>query len=77
MWLLAHGETGSNVATIVSNPEKSKHLETATMRLLGFSVDFVNLRTESYCETSSELLLCAARTTPSIYLCVSPSLPPP
>lgn len=30
------------------NPEKSKHLETATMFLNGFAVDFVNLRTEEY-----------------------------
>jgi hypothetical protein len=31
---------------IQQNPEKSKHLETATAQLGRFSVDFVNLRTE-------------------------------
>jgi hypothetical protein len=30
------------------NPAKSKHLETAVMSILGYSVDLVNLRTESY-----------------------------
>ncbi|CZR63291.1 related to tRNA nucleotidyltransferase [Phialocephala subalpina] len=33
---------------ILANPEKSKHLETATTRILGFDVDFVNLRKETY-----------------------------
>eukprot|EP00698_Gefionella_okellyi_P001363 TRINITY_DN1130_c0_g1_i1.p1 TRINITY_DN1130_c0_g1~~TRINITY_DN1130_c0_g1_i1.p1 ORF type:complete len:583 (+),score=90.35 TRINITY_DN1130_c0_g1_i1:80-1750(+) len=33
---------------IKSNPAQSKHLETATVNLLGNDVDFVNLRTESY-----------------------------
>jgi tRNA nucleotidyltransferase (CCA-adding enzyme) len=34
------------------NPDKSKHLETATMKLGKFDVDFVNLRSESYSEDS-------------------------
>ncbi|KAF8849141.1 poly A polymerase C-terminal region-like protein [Acephala macrosclerotiorum] len=33
---------------ILANPEKSKHLETATTKILGFDVDFVNLRKETY-----------------------------
>jgi tRNA nucleotidyltransferase (CCA-adding enzyme) len=33
---------------IQANPEKSKHLETATLTLHGYPVDFVNLRSESY-----------------------------
>jgi hypothetical protein len=33
------------IGVIQSNPEKSKHLETATVQLGKFSVDFVNLRT--------------------------------
>jgi hypothetical protein len=36
----------SNV--IKANPEQSKHLETATMKLFGVWLDFVNLRTEMY-----------------------------
>lgn len=42
----------SKVALITSNPEKSKHLETATLRIDNFWVDFVNLRTESYVQDS-------------------------
>lgn len=37
---------------IAKNPEKSKQLETATVRLFGLDVDFVNLRTETYTEDS-------------------------
>nr|PVC50626.1 tRNA nucleotidyltransferase [Theileria orientalis] len=33
-------------------PEQSKHLETATMSVLGFDVDFVNLRSEDYAADS-------------------------
>ena len=48
-WLEAHGDGDVRVGTIQRNPDRSKHLETATMTVLGFSVDFVNLRTEEYC----------------------------
>lgn len=37
-----------NLHKIAANPEKSKHLETTTIRLFGFDVDFVNLRKETY-----------------------------
>ncbi|KAI9675164.1 MAG: CCA tRNA nucleotidyltransferase, mitochondrial [Trizodia sp. TS-e1964] len=37
---------------IVANPEKSKHLETVTTRILGFDVDLVNLRKETYAADS-------------------------
>lgn len=33
---------------IERNPDKSKHLETTTVRLFGLDVDFVNLRRETY-----------------------------
>lgn len=33
---------------IAANPEKSKHLETATTNIFQFDVDFVNLRKETY-----------------------------
>jgi tRNA nucleotidyltransferase (CCA-adding enzyme) len=42
----------SSISTIQSNPDKSKHLETATARVLGHDIDFVNLRTETYNELS-------------------------
>ncbi|KAL3641415.1 hypothetical protein CASFOL_016383 [Castilleja foliolosa] len=36
------------VGVIKSNPDQSKHLETATMRLFDVWIDFVNLRSEEY-----------------------------
>ena len=41
-----------NLHKIAANPEKSKHLETATTKIFGFDVDFVNLRKETYSEDS-------------------------
>ncbi|XP_020970291.1 putative CCA tRNA nucleotidyltransferase 2 isoform X6 [Arachis ipaensis] len=37
---------------IKSNPDRSKHLETATMRWLDMQIDFVNLRSEEYIKNS-------------------------
>lgn len=37
---------------IDANPEKSKHLETATTKIMGIDLDFVNLRREVYNEVS-------------------------
>jgi len=34
------------------NPEQSKHLETAHTKVLGYEIDFVNLRSEQYTEGS-------------------------
>ncbi|KAJ3076033.1 CCA tRNA nucleotidyltransferase, mitochondrial [Podochytrium sp. JEL0797] len=42
----------SSVAKIDSNPDKSKHLETATTKIYDQMIDFVNLRTETYNEDS-------------------------
>lgn len=42
------GISAHNVHKIEKNPEKSKHLETATTKLYGIDVDFVNLRSEEY-----------------------------
>ncbi|KAJ2491753.1 CCA tRNA nucleotidyltransferase, mitochondrial [Coemansia sp. RSA 2050] len=47
-YLSAHGCPVSTVAKISQNPERSKHLETATTSVLGLLVDFVNLRSETY-----------------------------
>ncbi|CAI4220223.1 unnamed protein product [Parascedosporium putredinis] len=41
-----------NLHTIKANPAKSKNLATATCRLFGAEVDFVNLRKEVYTEKS-------------------------
>lgn len=37
---------------IEKNPEKSKHLETATTRIFGLDIDLVNLRKETYTDDS-------------------------
>jgi len=42
----------AKVAVIRSNPEQSKHLETATMNVLDLPIDFVNLRCEEYSKES-------------------------
>jgi len=41
-----------HVQKIESNPEKSRHLETAKGFIFGQWIDFINLRTETYCENS-------------------------
>lgn len=55
-YITAHGEElgiePQNIHKIEKNPEKSKHLETATTRLYGLDLDFVNLRSEVYAEDS-------------------------
>ncbi|KAL3687604.1 hypothetical protein R1sor_013913 [Riccia sorocarpa] len=50
--LASLGEETHNVGVIMSNPDQSKHLETANMRVMGMSIDFVNLRAETYAENS-------------------------
>ena len=40
---------------IKANAEKSKHLETATIKVYGHEIDLVNLRSENYTEGSSGL----------------------
>ncbi|KAJ2833850.1 CCA tRNA nucleotidyltransferase, mitochondrial [Coemansia sp. 'formosensis'] len=47
-YLSEHGYPVSTIAKISQNPERSKHLETATTSVLGLLVDFVNLRSETY-----------------------------
>jgi tRNA nucleotidyltransferase (CCA-adding enzyme) len=46
------GQSVKSIAKIASNPERSKHLETATSVVLGLSLDFVHLRCEEYQENS-------------------------
>lgn len=38
--------------TVEANPDQSKHLETAKMKLWGIELDLVNLRAEEYAEDS-------------------------
>ncbi|XP_062172773.1 tRNA nucleotidyltransferase cca2 [Alnus glutinosa] len=51
-YLLSTGEEVQGVAVIPCNPEQSKHLETARMRLFDTWIDFVNLRCEEYSDNS-------------------------
>ncbi|XP_031394580.1 tRNA nucleotidyltransferase cca2 isoform X2 [Punica granatum] len=51
-YLASTGEEAQGLAVIPSNPDQSKHLETARMRLYDVWIDFVNLRSEKYSENS-------------------------
>lgn len=44
-------DTGT-IGKIAQNPDQSKHLETATLKVLGLDLDLVNLRSEEYAENS-------------------------
>ena len=46
--MAAYNIPSRSIHKIESNPEKSKHLETATTKILGLDIDFVNLRSETY-----------------------------
>ena len=45
---LPHRGAMGTIGKIAANPEQSKNLETATTNVLGFDLDFVNLRKEVY-----------------------------
>ncbi|KAK3684389.1 CCA tRNA nucleotidyltransferase, mitochondrial [Vermiconidia calcicola] len=45
-------KTVGGLHKIEANPEKSKHLETVTTKILGLDIDLVNLRKETYTEES-------------------------
>lgn len=47
-----HPDGSKKFGVIKSNSEKSKHLETATLRVHGLMIDLVNLRCEKYTEDS-------------------------
>jgi len=47
-WLSNNGMDTVGIGMVMKNPEKSKHLETATMKVGKFWIDFVNLRAEEY-----------------------------
>ncbi|KAG1674687.1 hypothetical protein FOA52_007211 [Chlamydomonas sp. UWO 241] len=50
--LLSLGRESRHAAVIESNPDQSKHLETARMKVNGMWIDLVNLRSETYAEDS-------------------------
>jgi tRNA nucleotidyltransferase/poly(A) polymerase len=50
-YMYEHG-LGSQMVTVVeANPDQSKHLATAMLRIFGVPIDFVNLRTETYTDS--------------------------
>ncbi|XP_065881944.1 tRNA nucleotidyltransferase cca2 isoform X2 [Euphorbia lathyris] len=51
-YLLSIGEQAQGLGIIARNPDQSKHLETARMRLFDLWIDFVNLRCEDYSDNS-------------------------
>ncbi|KAG0330227.1 hypothetical protein BGZ99_007088 [Dissophora globulifera] len=51
-YMVSIGQQKRSIAKIATNPEKSKHLETATMVVHGMPLDFVNLRSEVYDNSS-------------------------
>jgi tRNA nucleotidyltransferase (CCA-adding enzyme) len=60
-YLESRGIPVRSIAKIDCNPEKSKHLETATTKLFNQEVDFCNLRTEIYEQDSripSQIVSC-------------------
>ncbi|PIA30102.1 hypothetical protein AQUCO_05700073v1 [Aquilegia coerulea] len=48
------GEEKQGIGVIRCNPEQSKHLETARMRLYNIWIDFVNLRSEDYTKNKNK-----------------------
>jgi len=47
-YMAEHGQKKQSVTVVEANPDQSKHLATAMIRLFGLPIDFVNLRTETY-----------------------------
>lgn len=52
LYLQSKEEAAGKIAVIQANPDQSKHLETARMRIKGTWIDLVNLRSETYSEHS-------------------------
>lgn len=51
-YLVIHNIPTGGFGIIPKNPDQSKHLETATLKIFDFFIDFVNLRSEEYSEHS-------------------------
>jgi tRNA nucleotidyltransferase (CCA-adding enzyme) len=69
-YLKSKGYETRSIAKIDSNPDKSKHLETATTKLFDQEIDFVNLRNEVYNEDSripAEVVSAVWQGYPLIY----------
>src|SRR5262249_54053549 len=55
-----YGINARSVYKVESNPDKSKHLETATTKVIDLWIDFVNLRSETYSTESRipQMVVC-------------------
>jgi tRNA nucleotidyltransferase/poly(A) polymerase len=51
-YLSSQGKETRTAAVIQSNPDQSKHLETARMKVQSIWIDLVNLRSETYADGS-------------------------
>ncbi|KAF9535748.1 hypothetical protein CPB83DRAFT_842268 [Crepidotus variabilis] len=51
-YALSNGIETGHITKIEQNPDQSKHLETATLKVFGLDIDLVNLRSEEYTEGS-------------------------
>lgn len=60
-------QTKQHFGVIKANSEKSKHLETATIRVEGLMIDLVNLRNEEYTEDSRVPTICIGTPTEDAY----------
>jgi len=58
-----------SIHKIESNPEKSKHLETATTKIMNLDIDFVNLRSETYSDDSRIPQMACILVDPHIIWC--------
>ena len=50
-YMKEHGFGSKSVSVVQANPEQSKHLATAMVKIFGLPIDFVNLRTETYSDS--------------------------
>lgn len=50
-YMAEQGLKRQNVTVVEANPDQSKHLATAMIKLFGLPIDFVNLRTETYTDS--------------------------
>lgn len=51
-FMKSQGYEPHKLSVIMANPEQSKHMETATLKVLNLPIDFVNLRSETYSDES-------------------------
>lgn len=52
VYLKSLGQSTRTIGVIQANPDQSKHLQTANIKVLGYDIDCVNLRAETYADDS-------------------------